>query len=219
MSNYRAHNAIDITGKKYGMLTAICYSHTAGRVSYYRFKCECGSEKIISAGAVKSGGTISCGCLRVMLSKKVQPFAVIATTTHGMTKTRTYRIWQNMKARCKYECHKYYGNYGGRGIHVCDRWDTSFENFFEDMGMAPEGMSIDRINNDLGYSKENCRWSTRQEQESNKRTTKIFFGKTLKDWNSYGGQRPRTVYERIRSGWAPMSAIFTPIGEAPIAIG
>lgn len=219
MSNYRAHNAVDITGKKYGMLTAICYSHTIGKVSYYTFECECGAIKTISGQAVKRGGTISCGCHRKAITRNAQKIAVSVNTTHGMTKTRTYRIWQNMKARCKYNSHPYYNNYGGRGIKVCKAWESSFESFVNDMGYAEDGMSIDRINNDLGYSKENCRWSTRQDQGENMRITKLFFGKTLKHWHGCGGQRPKTVHERIRTGWPPLPAIFTPIGEAPIAIG
>jgi hypothetical protein len=88
--------------------------------------------------------------------------------THGMSRTRTYFIWKQMVARCSNPKLKDYPSYGGRGIAVSEEW-RSFENFYRDMGERPPGLSIDRIDNDKGYCKENCKWATRSEQRRNRR--------------------------------------------------
>ena len=97
----------------------------------------------------------------------------LAAKTHGLSKTSTWWTWIGMRQRCGYSKHIAYKNYGGRGITVCERWQNSFENFLTDMGEKPEGMSLDRIDNDGNYEPANCRWATRQEQNINSRRGRL----------------------------------------------
>jgi hypothetical protein len=99
--------------------------------------------------------------------------------THGMSQTKENSIWRSMKDRCCNSNNKTFSYYGGRGIYVCERWRNSFENFFEDMGYCPEGLTLDRIDNDGPYSPDNCRWATLQEQGRNRRDN---------HWIEYNGE-------------------------------
>ncbi len=122
----------------------------------------------------------------------------------GGVMTPTYKIWSYMKDRCLNPNNQRFVSYGGRGITVCDRW-LSFENFLADMGERPEGMSIDRIDNNKGYSLENCRWATNKQQQRNKANNKYITHagetKSLADWADHYGIKYQRLNQRMFSGW------------------
>jgi len=158
-------NTKDLTGMQFTRLLVLRKvdkpSHVTSRGSYWLCQCDCGQQKVIIYSALVKGNSKSCGCLR--------KDAPNAHRTHGMGNTNLYHQWANMIQRCTNENHRDYHKYGGRGITVCDQWLNSFESFYADMGDKPPYLSLDRINNDEGYYKENCRWATRQEQQLNRR--------------------------------------------------
>ncbi len=128
-----------------------------------------------------------------------------------MSYSKEYRIWSYMKSRCYNKNNIFYQNYGGRGITVCDRWKNSFENFYSDMGKCPNGHSIDRIDNDNGYFPENCKWSTRSEQDRNK-TNSVFITykgetKILSDWAKLFHITTQKIRYNMKKG-KPFEKIF-----------
>ena len=157
---------IDLTGITFGRLSVISY---AGKIKgnkyhYWNCQCSCGKMTTAASAALKTGNVSSCGCLKAELIAK-------RCGTHGMTKTREWNSWRGMTERCYNPSHKNYGQYGGRGITVCESWHK-FENFFRDMGYRPDKKSLDRINVNGNYCLENCKWSTQREQMLNTRRSK-----------------------------------------------
>lgn len=170
---------ICIDGMVFGRLTAVrrAPSDKHGNPRWL-CKCQCGNSKELLVHNLRSGTTISCGCvLRHEASIRGQIYGAItgaANVTHGHARTaahtRTYRSWRSMKQRCSVQTNKSYKNYGARGIRVCDRWMNSFEAFLEDMGERPPGNTLDRYpDNDGDYEPGNCRWATWEQQASNRR--------------------------------------------------
>jgi hypothetical protein len=135
------------------------------------------------------------------------------SATHGMTDSRTWRSWKGMRRRCNEPTNVAYHKYGGRGIGVCERW-SSFALFLEDMGEAPAGMTLDRIDNDGDYSPENCRWATYREQANNRRDNAAvtYRGEThtYAEWSRRVGICRHTLRKRIHAGWTPERALTTP---------
>jgi hypothetical protein len=134
--------------------------------------------------------------------------------THGMTHTRTYGIWCQLIQRVTNPNHKNHEHYLGRGITVCERW-KAFENFLVDMGVRPDGMTLERIDNEKGYGPDNCRWATRAEQRRNQRNTRmlLFRGETkcAADWAIWLGIGLRTLTARLDRGWSIERALTAPM--------
>lgn len=150
----------DLTGKVFNRLTVVGFAGIINKRYKWNCICDCGNTTTVEQYLLTSGGSKSCGCYR-------KEFSSLKAKTHGMSKTSTYRIWCSMKQRCIDKNCEAYARYGGRGITICNEWLESFENFLKDMGEKPKGRSLDRIDNDGHYCKENCRWATRKEQSRN----------------------------------------------------
>ena len=151
----------DLLGRRFSQLVVMGFSHSDGNQRYFRFRCDCGTEKTLPINQVKFGSIKSCGCL---LKERCWIIGD-RTRKHGMTGTRTYRSWSHMKGRCNDLNNKHYG---GRGITYCEEWED-FRNFFRDMGERPLGTTLDRINPNLNYTPDNCRWATKMLQRHNRR--------------------------------------------------
>lgn len=156
---------IDLTGRQIGRLTVIKRWGYSGKNILWLCLCSCEKVKVIAGRDLSTGHTISCGCWG---REKRAEASSIANRTHGKSRTPIYVCWAEMMARCYRRSHTAWDRYGGRGIKVCQRWHK-FENFYMDMGDPPPGLSLDRKDNDKGYSKANCRWATRLEQQNNRR--------------------------------------------------
>ncbi len=169
-----------------------------------RCQCECGTIRIVASGTLTGGHSRSCRCGNA--KRKGDP----------KKQTPEYRTWVSMRIRCKYPHLKGHRNHAGRGIKVCERWENSFDAFFEDMGNRPSPKhSIDRINNDGDYEPGNCRWATRKEQANNTRMNVLVTlnGKTqtFSQWCEELNLNVITAYARFRKGWTLEEALTTPI--------
>jgi len=145
-----------------------------------------------------SGKAKSCGCL-------AKEIAAEGKLTHGKSRSRIYTIWKGMVRRCtKQTDPTSWNRYGGRGITVCDEW-LVFENFYADMGDPPDRFSIDRKDNNGGYSKDNCKWVDRTTQQRNTRSNHVItingVSKCASEWADIFHINRSTLYERLRSGW------------------
>lgn len=191
---------IDLTGKRFGRLIVISYfgsvaTNSHGRkASRWRCVCDCGEEMIVRGNSLATGKTRSCGCLQ-------RENVLIINIKHGYTGSSIYRSWQHMKARCLNPKDDDFKHYGGRGIKVCSRWIDSFEAFLEDMGEKPKGLTIERIDNNKGYSPENCKWATQKEQTRNTRRNRMICYKgitmCLADWADWSGIGRATLAYRL----------------------
>lgn len=155
---------IDLTGQTFGRLQIIERAPNRKAHTHWLTRCVCGQERIIRGSALKSGNTRSCGCSR---------------GTHGMWQSSLYKRWVAMLQRCTNRNSATYKNYGARGITVCERW-RDFTLFYADMGEPPlPELTLERVNNNLGYSPENCCWATRTENNNNRRTHKEVMNNAL----------------------------------------
>lgn len=188
-----------IIGRRFGRLTVVDFDHMGSyKVSYWMCKCDCGNMTIVSRLNLQTGHTTSCGCNRVIRAKECR-------TIHGQSNTPLHGIWCHIRQRCRNENDSAYSRYGGRGIDVCDEWDD-FENFYE-WAIANgyrAGLTIDRKDNDRGYSPENCRWTDHITQCNNRRTNHYVtyngVTHTLAEWSRLLNVSYDAFKARVRRG-------------------
>lgn len=198
-----------LIGRIFGRLTVIGDAGSTDdkiHQSLWRCLCECGNVCIVRGASLVQKNTQSCGCLSIYLSR-------LRNLKHGMTKTRTYKVWCDMRERCRNASRDDWKNYGGRGIQVCTQWNESFEAFFADMGECLPGTQLDRIDNEGNYEPGNCRWATREVQANNRRTNRLLTvagrTQTLTEWGHEIGVAPDTIAMRIKRGWDIERAVLS----------
>jgi hypothetical protein len=205
----------DLLGRTFGLWTVIAHAGVRKGHTYWTCQCACplGTIEDIPANRLKRGRANSCGCDTGRLISE-------ANTSHGLCETREYEVWSAMLQRCLNANSPNYDLYGGRGITVCEAWRESFEAFLADMGPRPsDDHSIDRVDNNGPYNRENCRWTTRDEQARNRRTTIwiTYNGQTLTatQWEaelaSISGVKARNILERLRWQWPVEDALMIPV--------
>lgn len=216
--------AIDISGQKFGRITALKRSKkTIGKVKAWECVCDCGTNMLRTAGslrhAVKFGGKkghvgLSCGCLQ---REKASAACKKRNATHGLSRTCEYKVWAGMKNRCYNKNDLTYQQYGGRGVKVCERWHN-FENFIVDMEQRPSKKhTLGRKDNNGDYAPENCRWETTTEQNRNKGDTKkiAFSGKfqSTAEWCREWGISRGCFIGRLRRGWSLFDSLTKPLRQ------
>lgn len=194
-SNYK-----DLTGKRFGRLVALEIKETGTRKTYWICQCDCGNIKAVRSDSLQCGAIKSCGCMKLEQDR----VNLEANHKHKMSHKRPYEIWQGMKRRCHTKSCSCYDRYGGRGITVCDEWRYDFSKFWEwaqNNGYSDE-LTIDRIDNDKGYSPDNCRWVDNRTQCNNRSSNiMITIGKATKsitEWCSIFGLKSKTVLARYK---------------------
>lgn len=200
---------LDIVGDKYGRLTVISYSHQDKHgKSQWKCLCDCGKEIVTSGAAMRKGNTTSCGCYNLeriaQLNYKHGGCGAGVEFYHP-----NYQSWMAMLQRCYLETTNHWEGYGGRGITVQDSWKdeyTGLSAFTEDMGIRPEGTSIDRIDPNGNYTKENCRWeddriqayNTRQSKNNTSGRTGVYQCKKTLTW--WAGICKDGKFQRLKGG-------------------
>lgn len=197
---------LDLTGQTFGDWRVLGVSHKNeyGAIYWMCLDTTTGEKRSVRAANLTGG-----------LSKSAGHRQRRAVTIHGMNGTPTHKAWENMKQRCLNPNHRSYKDYGGRGIKVHEPWLHSFEQFLADMGVRPEGKSLDREETNGDYTPKNCRWATSTQQLRNRRdTVRITHNgrtQTAYDWADETGLSARVIRSRISAGWSAEKALTTPV--------
>jgi len=186
---------IDLTGRRFGRLVVIGeHGRDKWNQAIWACRCDCGNETNVVGGSLRNGNTKSCGCWR-------KDMPIVLKTTHNMTYSSVYASWWHMIDRCNNKENNRYKYYGGRGISVCDRW-MDINTFYRDMGDKPDGLTIERIDNNGNYEPDNCKWATIAEQNrNNTRTILIKYENKVRcvsEWARIIGIHKNTLFYRLR---------------------
>lgn len=201
----------DLTGETFGRLTTLKRAGSDGKRRLWLCECSCGTQLTVHSTALRSGHTKSCGCYK-------REYAASRARTHGLRKTRLFDIWSGTRQRCSNPRNPSYPRYGGRGITVCAEWQKNFTAFYiwAQANGYDDSLTLERIDNDKGYSPHNCRWATRLEQGVNKSNTVIvrFRGQDTPLAILIRTQavvQEKTVRRRIANGWEAERALLEPL--------
>ncbi len=211
-------------GKRFGRLQVVAFARFKGRKKYLLCVCDCGSDK--EAREDSLGVHVnSCGCLKKEINTMSGKKMGESNKIHGFTGSRFHTIWQGMLGRCQNKNHHAFSRYGGKGISVEKNWLT-FENFRDDMYSDYQShlkefgemhTTLDRIDNLSNYSKQNCRWATKSEQNRNTTVNRVLeidkTKKTLVEWSEISGIHRATIMSRIGRGWNIKDAIFSKVNK------
>lgn len=199
---------VDLVGQRFGRLVVLEYLGRERGQTWWLCQCDCGKIIKTASTRLKNGQTKSCGCYNIEMSR-------LKNSTHNQSKTRLYRIYRSMIGRCKYK-YEVFKHYSGKGIEVCPEWLESYEKFAEwsmQNGYSDK-LTIDRKNNDKGYSPENCRWVDTHTQACNRtnnhRLTYNNETKTITEWGEQYGISYSIIRDRLLLGWSVEKAITTP---------
>jgi hypothetical protein len=202
----RHYKFVDMTGAVVGRLTVLSEAHTTKRGTFWNVRCECGTEKALLGTYMRGpNATLSCGCAhREMVSALF--------SKHGESQTRLYKIWTGMKKRCGYSADKRYPRYGGRGIRVCEEWSAfpPFAAWARANGYA-DTLTIERLDNDVGYMPTNCTWIPLAQQSLNRAYTgRAPDGRSWVSIARDNGITGGIYHARVRRGWGREEAATTP---------
>ena len=200
----------DITGQRFGRLTAVKQAESLNDHTRWLCVCDCGKECIVHRSSLISGNTTSCGCYKTENAKRLY-------SSVRQNDTRLYAVWNTIKQRCFNKNNRSYKNYGGRGIKMCDEWANNYESFYLWAINAgyKKGLQIDRINNDGDYCEANCRFVARDIQANNKRNVKLWtingVSKSLAEWCKEYDMDYYLVRQRVlKLKWTMEKALTTP---------
>lgn len=197
-------HSLDLTNRRFGRWLVLSRGHVNVRGEvHWLSRCDCGVEREIKAGSLRTGKSVSCGCYH---KERI--------TVHGMTKTRTWKTWDSMLQRCENPNAPDYDRYGARGIKVCAEWHE-FLKFLADMGERPEGKTLDRIDVNGMYEPSNCQWATATQQQRNRTDaiTATIDGvtKSVWDWADETGVPSGVIKWRLSKGWSHSDAVHKPV--------
>lgn len=198
----RVH-ALALTGERFGRWIVLSRSHKNERGEiYWNCRCDCGRDGVVQAKTLRVGQSTSCGC-----------YHREAVTTHGMSKSRTWKSWDSMHQRCTNSSAPDYHRYGGRGIRITERWNF-FEHFLDDLGERPKEMSLERNDVNGDYEPGNCRWATATEQQRNRQDAILLtlngVTKNIHDWAEKVGISVSTLKSRSGARWDDYRTLTTP---------